>query len=87
MTNTNAIDMTDADTRSKVVLVTIIAGLTIEIGTGMKVSRGVSPIEALKRDFGFTGRQKKPALKHAIAEMKKLDPTYEASARTLALLS
>lgn len=83
MTNSFALDMSDLDTRKKVVLLTIISGLTIEIMTGMKVSRGVSPIAALKRDFNFTGRTKVIALNFAVQQMMELDPQWEISPRIL----
>lgn len=88
MTNNDAgfIDMTNLETRSKVVLLTVISGLTIEITTGMKVSRGVQPLAVLKRDYNFTGRTKKAGLKFALAEMIDLDPEYTPSARSLKAL-
>lgn len=81
------IDMTDTNTRSKVVLVTVISALTIEIKTGMKMSRGVQPVAVLKRDFGFEGRMKKAALKFAVELIQELDPEYEVSERTAAALN
>jgi hypothetical protein len=56
------------------------------IRTGMKVSRGSTPIDALRR-FGFEGRTKKAALKFAISKVQELDPTYTPSANTLLVLS
>jgi hypothetical protein len=81
------IDMTNPHTRNCVVLVTVISALTIEVKTGMKMSRGVQPVEVLKRDFGFTGRQKKVALRYAVEQMQDLDPNYVPSARTAEALA
>lgn len=91
MTNTNAgfaIDMTNPDTRRKVVLITIISGLALEIECpGLKVSRGVQPLAALKRDFDFKGRTKREGLQFAIDTMKSLDPDYKISTAALKAIS
>lgn len=83
---TNAIDMTDETNRRKVRLLTIISGLAIEIRTGMKVSRGVQPLQALKHDFPDFKGNKKKGLKFAIDELKKLDDSYQPSTRILSAL-
>lgn len=88
MTNNDkaiALDMTDPTIRARVILVTIISGLTLELGTGMTSSRGRSPLQVLKADFGFKGN-KKAGLKFAIEELQKLDPGYVPGARTTKLL-
>jgi hypothetical protein len=77
------IDMTNPDTRKKVVLVTVISALTIEVSHGIKMSRGVQPMAVLKRDYGFTNPRKLAGLKFAVETMKELDPEYVPSGRTL----
>jgi len=75
------IDMTNPDTRKKVVLLHIISGLGLELQIpGMRVSRGVQPLAALKRDYSdFTGRTKKQGIQFAVTTMQELDPGYEPS--------
>ena len=73
--------------RDRVVLLTVISALTIEVKTGMTTSRGAQPVAVLKRDFGFTGRQKKVALRYAIEKMQELEPSFAPSARTLEALN
>lgn len=81
------IDMTNLETRRKVVLLTIISGLSIELQTGMKVSRGVTPFGALKRDYpDFKGKSRFEALEFALEKMMDLDPEYVPSARILKLI-
>ena len=77
MTN-NMIDMTLPSNRAKVILLTAIHALTIELRTGMKMSRGANPLDALRR-LGFTGRTKKAGLLYAIDTLKDLDPDYTPS--------
>lgn len=86
MTN-EIIDMTDLETREKVVLVTIIYGLTIELGTGMKVSRGVQPLQALKRNYPDFRGNKRKGLQFAVDAMRLLDPEYQPSKQVLSILS
>lgn len=86
MTNNNiALDLTDIPTRNKVILVTAISGMTIEIRTGMKVSRGESPLGIAKR-LGFTGRSRKQALPFLIQKMQELDPEYTPGKTTQIVL-
>ena len=79
--------MTNLETRQKVRLVTIIAALTIEVGTGMKMSRGVQPLQALKHDFPNFKGNKKAGLQFAVDRMKDLDSDYKISTSTLKALS
>lgn len=70
------IDMTNPTTRNLVILHTVTSALAIELGTGLKASRGRSPMQVLRADFGFTGRSKKDALRFAVDQILELDPTY-----------
>jgi len=90
MTNNNSLpptilDMTDPELRDKVILLTAIAGLTIEIRTGMVVSRGTSPMDVARR-YGFSGRLKKLALKFMVEELSKRDPEYTPKHRVQMIL-
>jgi len=90
MTNNNSLpptilDMTDPELRDKVILLTAIAGLTIEIRTGMVVSRGTSPMDVARR-YGFSGRLKKLALKFMVEELTKRDPGYVPKHRVQMIL-
>lgn len=80
------INMNNSHTRNRVVLVTIISALTIEVKTGMTVSRGVQPLAALKRDFGFKGRTKRQGLQFAVDTMIDMDPEYIMGRTTLLAL-
>jgi hypothetical protein len=80
------IDMTNLDTRKKVVLITVISALTIEVSDGIKMSRGVQPMAVLKRDYGFTNPRKLAGLKFAVETMQEFDPGYVVSAHTLEAL-
>ena len=80
------IDMTNEDTRNKVVMVTLISALTIEVGIGIKMSRNVNTLATAKR-LGFTGSRKAAALQWAVDTMKTLDPEYAPSGSTLRALA
>jgi hypothetical protein len=65
----------------KFVVLQVIHGLALEIGTGMKLSRHGSALQAAKiqKVVPDTCRNKKNALKLSIEYMKTLDPAYEPS--------
>jgi hypothetical protein len=84
---TAIIDMSNLETRKKVVLITVISALTIEVKHGIKMSRGVQPMAVLKRDYGFTNPRKLAGLKFAIERLQELDPEYVVSERTLEALN
>lgn len=83
MTNNDdiIIDMTDKNTRDKVILVTAVHALAIELRTGMTMSRGASPLEVARR-FGFKRRTKKDALRFLVLALQEIDPQY-VPARTV----
>jgi len=54
-------------------LLAVTSALRIEVGTGMKMSRGVSPLKIAQQEYGVTSRTKKGAL----AELEALrDQSY-----------
>ena len=80
------IDMTNKETASKVVMLTLISGLALEIRCpGLKVTRGPSTISVAKR-LGFTGRTRKKALEWAVEQMTIADPDYQPGWTTVAAL-
>lgn len=86
MTNNDIIiDMTDDITRNKVILLTAISALAIEVRTGMKMSRGASPLDVARR-FGFKRRTKKDALRFLVLVMQELEPTYAPGPRVQSVL-
>lgn len=65
----------------KFVVLQVIHGLALEVGTGMKLSRHGSALQAAKiqQVVPETCRSKKTALKLSVEHMKTLDPDYEPS--------
>jgi hypothetical protein len=57
----------------------VVHALALEVGTGMKISRHGSALQAAKihKIVPETCRSKKTALKLAVEHMKTLDPDYE----------
>jgi hypothetical protein len=80
------IDMSNLETRDKVVMVTLISALTIEVGIGLKMGRNVNTLATATR-LGFTGSRKAAALQWAVDTMKTLDPAYTPSRSTLRALA
>lgn len=80
--------ITGAENIRKFTVLQVIHALALEIGTGMKISRHGSALQAakLQRVVPETCRSKKAALRLAVEHMKDLDPAYvEGRTVTLAL--
>jgi hypothetical protein len=71
--------ITGAENIRKFTVLQVIHALAIEVGTGMKISRHGSALQAAKiqQVVPETCRSKKTALKLAVEYMKGLDPEYE----------
>jgi hypothetical protein len=60
-------------------LLAIAHALSLEVNTGMKMSRGVSVLAVAQRDGLTVKRTKKGALKDVIAYIQRVDPEYQPS--------
>jgi len=57
-------------------ILTVAHALTLEINTGMKMSRGISALKVAKRD-GLTTHSRKPAaLRDVVAVLQEINPDY-----------
>lgn len=70
--------ITGTENIRKVTVLQVVHALALEVGTGMKISRHGSALQAakLQRVVPETCRSKKAALKLAVDHMKELDPEY-----------
>lgn len=80
-----SIDMTDANTRDKVILLTAATALAMELRLGMKMGRGASPLDVARR-YGFKRRTKKDALRFLVLLLQELDPQYTPAPRIQSVL-
>lgn len=73
--------ITGAENIRKFTVLQVVHALALEVGTGMKISRHGSALQAakLQRVVPETCRSKKTALKLAVDYMKELYPTWEVS--------
>jgi hypothetical protein len=80
MSEAFVIDMTHEETRARVLLLTHIHALSLEINTNMKLSsRGPSLVSVVKRRWGITGSKVK-LLQRLVGFMEEADHTYQMSA-------
>lgn len=77
-----SIDLTVPGNREAVALISAESALSLEISTGMKMSRGFSALKAAK-NWGFTTRgTKHGALLDCVGLRRVFDPNYEPNERT-----
>ena len=71
--------ITGTENIRKFTVLQVVHALALEVGTGMKISRHGSALQAAKiqKVVPDTCRSKKAALKLAVEHMKTLDPGYE----------
>lgn len=71
--------ITGTENIRKFTVLQVVHALALEVGTGMKISRHGSALQAakLQQVVPETCRSKKAALKLAVAYMQNLDPGYE----------
>jgi hypothetical protein len=74
--------ITGAENIRKFVVLQVVHALALEVGTGMKISRHGSALQAAKLQgvVPETCRNKKTALKLAVDHMKELEPNYQPTA-------
>lgn len=83
------IDMTNKETAAKVVMLTLVSGLTIEVNTNGRVlvARAPNNTLATARRLGFKGRTRKQALEWAVEQMVELVPDYQPGWSTVEALN
>jgi len=71
--------ITGAENIRKFTVLQVVHALALEVGTGMKISRHGSALQAakLQQVVPQTCRSKKTALKLAVAYLQEIDPGYE----------
>lgn len=81
--------ITGAENIRKFTVLQVVHALALEVGTGMKISRHGSALQAakLQQVVPETCRSKKAALKLAVEHMKGLDPEWEPKASVKLALS
>jgi hypothetical protein len=75
--------ITGAENIRKFTVLQVVHALALEVGTGMKISRHGSALQAAKLQgvVPATCRSKKAALKLAVSYLQELDPGYEPKGR------
>lgn len=83
------IDMTDKELAAKVVMITLVSGLTLEVRTKGRVlvARAPNNTIATARRLGFEGRTRRQALEWAVEQMVELDPDYQPGWTTVEALN